>query len=130
MARRSLSDIRSAASDLDPARLDALSEDEIARQKAEEGFERGPDGAAQAVLPPAEIRGRLGMTQQAFARALRIPVATLRKWEDGRALPDPAARSLLNAVARAPDAVLTALGPSPAPRRPDHPVRTASATRS
>jgi hypothetical protein len=34
-----------------------------------------------------------------FARALRIPLATLRNWEQGRVRPDPAARSLLTIVA-------------------------------
>ena len=55
------------------------------------------------------LRTRLGMTQTEFARALRIPVSTLRNWEQGRVLPDPAARSLLAIVARNPKAALKAL---------------------
>ncbi len=43
------------------------------------------------------------------ARALRIPVSTLRNWEQGRVLPDPAARSLLAIVARNPKVALKAL---------------------
>ena len=53
------------------------------------------------------------MTQEEFARALRIPVATLRNWEQGRVRPDPAARSLLLAVYRSPKAVLAALKHDP-----------------
>jgi putative transcriptional regulator len=49
------------------------------------------------------------MTQAGFARALRIPLATLRNWEQGRVLPDPAARSLLTLVARNPKAAFKAL---------------------
>jgi putative transcriptional regulator len=49
------------------------------------------------------------MTQTAFARARRIPVWTLRNWEQGRVLPDPAARSLLVIVAGNPNAALKAL---------------------
>jgi putative transcriptional regulator len=45
------------------------------------------------VIPPHVLRKRLGMTQAEFARALRIPLATLRNWEQGRVFPDPAARA-------------------------------------
>ena len=49
------------------------------------------------------------MTQDQFARALRIPVSTLRNWEQGRVLPDPAARSLWAIVAKNPKAALKSL---------------------
>jgi putative transcriptional regulator len=61
------------------------------------------------VIPPRLLRKRLGMTQMEFARALRIPVSTLRNWEQGRVLPDPAARSLLAIVARNPKVALKTL---------------------
>jgi putative transcriptional regulator len=61
------------------------------------------------VVPPRLLRRRLGMTQDQFAQALRIPVSTLRNWEQGRVLPDPAARSLLAIVAKNPKAALKAL---------------------
>jgi putative transcriptional regulator len=47
---------------------------------------------------------QLHMTQTEFAKALRILLATLRNWEQGRVLPDPAARSLLAIVASNPRA--------------------------
>lgn len=114
MARRSLEQLATGELDLDPAQLDATTDDDIRRYKAEDGYAAMPAGRALVVLPPATIRDGLGMTQEAFARALRIPVATLRNWEQGRKLPDPAARSLLNAVARNPKAVLEALDPGSA----------------
>jgi putative transcriptional regulator len=61
------------------------------------------------IVPPQVLRKRLGLTQAEFARALRIPLATLRNWEQGRVLPDPAARSLLTIVARNPKAAFKAL---------------------
>jgi putative transcriptional regulator len=48
------------------------------------------------------VRKHIGMTQSEFAKALRIPLSTLRNWEQGRVLPDPAARSLLTIVAKNP----------------------------
>ncbi len=55
-------------------------------------------------LHPSRINN---MSQAQFAEALRIPLATLRNWEQGRVKPDPAARSLL-IVARSPEAALAA----------------------
>ncbi|HEY4263674.1 MAG TPA: helix-turn-helix domain-containing protein [Micropepsaceae bacterium] len=75
--------------------------------------EDGEDARAQIkagdIFTPAVVRKRLAMTQEQFARALRIPVATLRNWEQGRNALDPAARSLLILVARDPETVLAVL---------------------
>lgn len=49
------------------------------------------------------------MTQEAFAAALRLPVATVRNWEQGRFDPDPAARALMTIVAANPRLALAAL---------------------
>lgn len=52
-----------------------------------------------------KLRARLGMTQEAFAAAYRIPVGTLRDWEQGRKHPDAPARAYLMVIARDPEAV-------------------------
>ena len=52
-----------------------------------------------------KLRVRLGMTQEAFAAAYRIPVGTLRDWEQGRKRPDAPARAYLMVIARDPEAV-------------------------
>jgi putative transcriptional regulator len=105
-----LDEIEAADPKVDRAKLDATTEEDIRRYMAEEGFD--PDapieGARTTVLPQA-VRRQLGMTQEQFAAALRIPVATLRNWEQGRVRPDPAARSLLLIVHRNPEAALAAL---------------------
>jgi putative transcriptional regulator len=74
-----------------------------ARWQAENG------GGSGVRIPPRVLRKKLHMTQPEFAKALRIPLATLRNWEQGRVLPDPAARSLLTIVAKNPRAALRAL---------------------
>lgn len=58
----------------------------------------------------AAIRGRLGMSQPAFAGALSVSVSTLRKWEQGQRAPSGAARVLLRVMEREPEAVRRALG--------------------
>ena len=51
------------------------------------------------------LRERLGLTQDAFAAAYRIPIGTLRDWEQGRKRPDAPARAYLTVIARNPEAV-------------------------
>ena len=57
------------------------------------------------------IRRALGLTQEAFSEGFRIPLGTLRDWEQGVAEPDQAARAYLTVIARDPDAVRRALRP-------------------
>jgi putative transcriptional regulator len=56
------------------------------------------------------LRESLGMTQESFARAYRIPVGTLRDWEQGRKRPDAPARAYLMIIARNPKVVADLLG--------------------
>src|SRR5271167_4172829 len=55
------------------------------------------------------IRRALGMTQEEFAARYRIPLGTLRDWEQGRAIPDQPARAYLTVIARNPHEVQQAL---------------------
>jgi putative transcriptional regulator len=55
------------------------------------------------------IRRVLGLTQEQFAARFRIPLGTLRDWEQGAAQPDQSARAYLTVIAREPDAVRKAL---------------------
>lgn len=108
--RKSLADIKAARPLIDRARMAATSESEILRQKEEDGEQSDGDAPAYApVLPVQAVRKQLGMTQEQFAAALHIPLPTLRNWEQGRTLPDPAARALLTIVAKEPEAALRAL---------------------
>src|SRR5712691_5221534 len=48
------------------------------------------------------IRRALGLTQEQFAARFRIPLGTLRDWEQGAAEPDQAARAYLTVIAHNP----------------------------
>lgn len=50
------------------------------------------------------IREDLGLSQQAFANAYHIPLATLKGWEQGRRQPDATASAYLSVIAGLPDA--------------------------
>lgn len=55
------------------------------------------------------IRAKLHMSQQEFSRAYRIPLATLKGWEQGRRAPDGTAAAYLNVIARLPEEARAAL---------------------
>lgn len=55
------------------------------------------------------IRRQLRMSQQEFAQNYRIPLATLKNWEQGRRLPDAPAAAYLQAIARRPREIREAL---------------------
>ena len=57
------------------------------------------------------IRRALDLTQEEFAARYRIPLGTLRDWEQGRAEPDQPTRAYLMLIARDPDHVNRILNP-------------------
>lgn len=62
------------------------------------------------MVNPKRLRDRLGLTQEAFAARYRIPVGTLRDWEQGRKFPDAPARAYLTVIDRDPNVVAGLLG--------------------
>lgn len=62
------------------------------------------------IVNTKKLRDRLGLTQEEFAARYRIPVGTLRDWEQGRKRPDAPARAYLTIIARDPHAVASLLG--------------------
>jgi len=55
------------------------------------------------------IREKLNLTQAKFADMLRVSLATIRNWEQGRTYPEGAAIALLRVADAKPEAVLEAL---------------------
>ena len=56
-----------------------------------------------------KIRGKIGLTQRAFAQHFGFALSAVRDWEQGRRRPDRSARILLKVIEREPDAVERAL---------------------
>jgi putative transcriptional regulator len=56
-----------------------------------------------------QIRGKIGLTQQAFAQHFGFALSAVRDWEQGRRRPDRSARILLKVIEHEPDAVERAL---------------------
>ena len=96
---------KAALAKTDWAAVDATTDDEIERQIAVD-----PDVAPE-ILPVdvKAIRAATGLSQGKFAARFRIPVGTLRDWEQGRKQPDTTARAYLRVIARNPDMVAQSL---------------------
>ena len=74
-----------------------LTQEELAK------FERGPNVKGG--------RERLRLIQQQFAEMFGLSLSVVRDWEQGRFIPDQAARTLLKVIERNPEAVKQALAP-------------------
>ena len=68
-----------------------------------------PTESLTPLLDVRDIRRKLGLTQQQFARKLCTPVATVRDWESGAGRTDPAMQALLRILDRIPKPALRAL---------------------
>jgi putative transcriptional regulator len=56
-----------------------------------------------------QVRRKVGLSQAAFAERYRIPIGTLRDWEQNRAQPDAAAIAYLTVIAAHPEMTAAAL---------------------
>ena len=108
--RVTLAELMARNPDVDLAKVDATTEEDIRRHMRQEGYDPDEEVRAEDIISPAFIRKRLGMSQRQFAETIRVPVATLQNWEQGRTPMDPSARSLMTILAREPKAALRALG--------------------
>jgi putative transcriptional regulator len=97
----------------DWAAVDAMSEDEVraaaladpdALPLTDADFRR-----MTKLVNVKKLRERLGQTQEAFAVTYRIPIGTLRDWEQRRKHPDAPARAYLTVIARNPAAIAALL---------------------
>ncbi|NLY26852.1 MAG: helix-turn-helix domain-containing protein [Alcaligenaceae bacterium] len=90
---------------IDTAGVDATTEQDIARQIAEDEAEAMQDAARYA----RRIRSRLGLSQAEFSRRINVSLETVRNWEQGKRTPSGAAKALLKVLDKAPEAALAAL---------------------
>lgn len=100
--------------------LRAMGDEEINRAAASDP-DAQPVTPARAAslrrLPQVRVTRRaLGLTEEEFSARFRIPLGTLRDWEQGRTEPDQPAQAYLAVIARDPEGVRRALdaGPKPA----------------
>ena len=90
---------------VDWARVDATTEEEIARQQAEDDAEQMREAAEHL----RGVRQRLGLSQEQLAERIHVSVISIRNWEQGKRYPTGAARALYRILDKQPEAALSAL---------------------
>lgn len=109
---------KAAAASVDWAKVDAMSDDDIARQTA-----ANPDSAPDITLSRAKllfrvgskrlktrfkirlVRHALGMSQAEFAKSYRFSLRTLQNWEQGTREPGKTIETLIKLIAYEPERV-------------------------
>lgn len=109
---------KAAVASIDWAKIDAMSDDDIARQTA-----ANPDSAPDLTLSRAKllfrvdskrlktrfkirlVRHALGMSQAEFAKSYRFSLRTLQNWEQGTREPDKTIETLIKLIAYEPERV-------------------------
>ena len=93
--------------------MSTFGQDLIASMEEAAAHARGePTEARKRTVEVPDVRAlreQLGLSQHAFASAYRIPLATLKGWEQGRRQPDATASAYLSVIAHLPDAARSAL---------------------
>ncbi|PWC89812.1 hypothetical protein TSH100_04015 [Azospirillum sp. TSH100] len=119
MGKTTLTDAERAAAmaAIDWKRIDAMTDEDIARQIAENpdaapDLSDAPPELIHPVHPPGGvnvrgIRAKFNLTQRQFADRFGFPLGSLRDWEQGRYQPDPATQTLLFVIERDPELVAT-----------------------
>jgi len=101
----------------DWARLRAMTNEEVtaAALADADAQPRTPERLRKARRAPRTktLRRALHLTQEEFAARYRIPIGTLRDWEQGRCEPDQPARAYLAVIAHDPEGVQRALQAQP-----------------
>lgn len=90
---------------VDKAKLDATTEEDIARHEAEDFAEARRDAGRHL----QRVRKRLGLSQRELAKRIHVSTETIRNWEQGKRRPTGPARALLRILDKAPEAALEAL---------------------
>jgi len=92
---------------IDKAKIDATTEEDIARHMLEDDSDTSELGEPERVPPLTDVRAlrdRLGLSQREFARRYYIPLRSIQEWEQGDCEPSGAARTLLFAIDKNPAA--------------------------
>ena len=101
----------------DWARIDAMTDEDIARQIADDpdvapdmsdALERG-EFVRLHIVNVFGIRTGMGLTHEAFAKRFGLDPAELKEWEAMGGVPDEAIRTYLRVIEREPEAVARAV---------------------
>jgi putative transcriptional regulator len=109
ITRKTLAQINAEKGYFDKEKFDSFTDADIERM-----IDEDPDLAPRTetlipVLKACEVRKKLGLSQQKFAKKLGVPLKTVKAWEQDFAPYDPVVQALLRILDRIPEAALHGL---------------------
>ena len=93
----------------DKEKFDSFTDADIERMIDEDPDLAPRTETLQPLLEATEVRRKLRLSQQKFAKKLGVPVATVRRWERDKTPADPVLQALLRILDRIPGPALRAL---------------------
>jgi putative transcriptional regulator len=109
ITRKSLQQANAEKGYIDREKFDSFTDADIERMIAEDPDLAPPTETLQPLLEVRDIRRRLGLTQQEFAKKLGVSPATVRAWERDETPAEPVLQALLRILHRIPEPALRAL---------------------
>ncbi len=118
MSDKNITHIKMTPDELPQGKTDWEAVDALSEQELERAARSDPDAPPtppealahfQRVIDVQAIREKLALTQEEFAATFHLPLERVRDWEQAKAQPDQAARTLLKVIAHNPEAVKEAL---------------------
>src|ERR1700676_3651797 len=95
IVRKTLEQAKAEKGYIDREKFDSFTDADIDQMIAEDSDLAPPTEPLVPVLGARDIRRKLGLTQQKFARKLGVPLATVRQWERDDTPADPVLQALL-----------------------------------
>ena len=117
LMRKSFEEAKRSATKTDWKRIDAMTDEDIARQIAEdpdvapdmsEALARG-EFVRLHIVDVFGIRTRMGLSHRAFAKRFGLNAAELKRWEAMGGVPSEAIRTYLRVIEREPEAAARAV---------------------
>jgi putative transcriptional regulator len=115
ITRKTLEQINAEKGYFDKEKFDSLTDADIERMIDEDPDLAPRTETLQPLLEARDVRRKLGLSQQKFARKLGVPLSTVRQWERDETPIDPVLQALFRILDRIPEPALRAL---------DEPART------
>jgi len=109
ITRKTLAQINAEKGYFDKEKFDSFTDADIERMIDEDPDLAPRTETLQPLLEVREIRRKLGLTQQKFAKKIGVPVATVRQWERDETPVDLVLQALLRILDRIPEPALRAL---------------------
>src|SRR5580704_666548 len=109
IVRKTLEQATAEGGRFDREKFDSFTDADIERMIDEDPDLAPRTETLQPYFEAHDIRQKLGLSRQKFAKKLFIPLATIREWERDGTPTDPALQALLCILDRIPEAALRAL---------------------